>query len=76
MDQCGYTCFIICHLTHQPAVVSAVVEEQLLVRVDLCGSTEEQFPVSRVCHQVLLLTGPKHTTHTANRSCLLIYWLD
>lgn len=38
------------HLTHHPAVVSAVVEEQLLVRVDLCGCTEEQFTVGRVCH--------------------------
>lgn len=44
--------------THQPAVVSAVVEEQLLVRVDLCGCTKEQFTVGRVRHQVLLLTGP------------------
>ncbi len=49
------------HLTHQPAVVSAVVEEQLLVRVDLCSCTEEQFTVGRVRHQVLLLAGPKHS---------------
>lgn len=62
------TCFIICYLTHQPAVISAIVEEQLLVRVDLCCGTEEQFPVGRVCHQVLLLTGPEHITHATDRS--------
>ena len=46
------------YLTHQPAVVSAVVEEQLLVWVDLCGCTEEQFTIGGVRHQVLLVTGP------------------
>lgn len=45
--------------THQPAVVSAVVEEQLLVRVDLCGCTEEQFTIGRIGHQILLFTGPR-----------------
>lgn len=44
--------------THQPAVVPAVVEEQLLVQVDFCGCTEEQFTIGSVRHQVLLLTGP------------------
>lgn len=63
---------IICQLTHQPAVVSAVVEEQLLVRVDLCGCAEEQFTVGRVSHQVLLLTAPKHTH--INTACLFTYW--
>lgn len=63
-----YTCVIIGQLTHQPAVVSAVIEEQLLVRVDLCGCTEEQFTVGRVRHQVRFLTGSKHTyMNTANR---------
>ena len=42
--------FIISFLTHQPAVISAVIEEQLLVRVDLCGGTEEEFPIGRVSH--------------------------
>lgn len=46
-------------LTQQPAVVPAVVEEQLLIRVDLCRGTEEQLPVGRVGHQVLLLVGPE-----------------
>lgn len=45
-------------LTQQPAVVPAVVEEQLLIRVDLRRGTEEQLPVGRVGHQVLLLVGP------------------
>lgn len=45
-------------LTQQPAVVPAVIEEQLLIRVDLCRGTEEQLPVGRVGHKVLLLVGP------------------
>lgn len=52
-------CFVICHLTHQPTVVSAVVEEQLLFWVDLCGGTEKQLPIGRVRYKVLFLTGPK-----------------
>lgn len=55
---------IIGHLTHKPAVVPAVIKEQLLVRVNLCGCTEEQFTIGRVRHQVLLFTGTKYTnTH-------------
>lgn len=57
-----------CHLTHQPAVVSAVVEEQLLVQVDLCGGAEEQLPIGGVRHQVLLFTTPKHTIREENMS--------
>lgn len=51
----------ICRLTHHPAVVSAIIKEQLLVWVDLCGCTEEQFTIGRVRHQVLLLTSPKYS---------------
>lgn len=49
----GYLCN-----THQSAVVSAVIEEQLLVRVDLSGCAEEEFTVSRVRHQILLFMCP------------------
>lgn len=45
-------------LTQQPAVVPAVVEEQLLIWVDLCSRTEEQFPIGGVGYQVLFLMGP------------------
>lgn len=46
-------------LTHKSAVVSAVIEEQLLVWMDLRGCTEEQFTIGRIRHQVLLFTGSK-----------------
>lgn len=34
--------------------------------MDLSGSTEEQFPIGRVCHQVLLLTCPEQTAHNTD----------
>lgn len=46
-------------LTHHPAVVSTVVEQQLLLRVDLCGRAEEEFTVGGIRHQILLFVGPE-----------------
>lgn len=45
--------------SHEPAVVSAVVEQQLLVGMDFCGCAEEQFTVGRICHQILLFMCPR-----------------